>query len=55
MADTEQDRVWALTVTPESAEYWDSPASAISYVKMAAAAVSGSRPDLGGNRKAGMR
>jgi general stress protein 26 len=40
-----------LKITPEAAEYWDSPGSVISYVKMAAAAVTGSRPDLGDNRK----
>jgi hypothetical protein len=33
---------------------WDSPGSVISYVKMAAAAVTGTRPDLGENRKVAM-
>ena len=40
-----------LKVTPDDAEFWDSPGTVISYVKMAAAAMSGSRPDLGDNRK----
>jgi general stress protein 26 len=40
-----------LKVTPNDAEFWDSPGSIVSYVKMAAAAVTGSRPDLGDNRK----
>ena len=40
-----------LKITPDDAEFWDSPGSVISYVKMAAAAVSGTRPDLGVNRK----
>ena len=40
-----------LKVKPDDAEFWDSPGSVISYVKMAAAAVTGSRPDLGDNRK----
>lgn len=40
-----------LKVTPDEAEFWDSPGTVISYVKMAAAAVSGTRPDLGENRK----
>lgn len=40
-----------LKITPDDAEFWDSPGSVISYVKMAAAAVSGTRPDLGDNRK----
>ena len=43
-----------LKVTPDDAEFWDSPGSVISYVKMAAAAVTGSRPDLGDNRKVAM-
>ena len=40
-----------LKITPDDAEFWDSPGSVISYVKMAAAAVTGTRPDLGDNRK----
>jgi general stress protein 26 len=40
-----------LKVTPDEAEFWDSPGSVISYVKMAVAAVTGTRPDLGDNRK----
>lgn len=40
-----------LKVAPEEAEYWDSPGTLVSYVKMAVAAVSGTRPDLGENRK----
>ncbi|WP_322515034.1 pyridoxamine 5'-phosphate oxidase family protein [Rhodopseudomonas palustris] len=40
-----------LEVTPEEAEYWDSPGTLVSYVKMAVAAATGSRPDLGDNRK----
>lgn len=43
-----------LKVTPNDAEFWDSPGSLVSYVKMAAAAVTGSRPDLGDNRKVAM-
>ncbi|GAC1043394.1 pyridoxamine 5'-phosphate oxidase family protein [Rhizobium sp. No.120] len=40
-----------LKVTPIFAEYWDSPGSIISYIKMAAAAVSNTRPDMGDNVK----
>jgi general stress protein 26 len=40
-----------LKVTPESAEYWDSPGKLVSMIKMAAAAVSDSKPDLGDNAK----
>jgi general stress protein 26 len=43
-----------LTITPDDAEFWDSPGTVISYVKMAAAAATGSRPDIGVNRKVGM-
>ncbi len=43
-----------LKITPSSAEYWDSPGTVISYIKMAAAAVSSSRPDMGDNAKVEM-
>ena len=40
-----------LRVRPESAEFWESPGKIVSAVKMAAAAITGTRPDLGDNRK----
>jgi len=40
-----------LKVVPDDAEFWDSPGTVVSYVKMAAAAVTGSRPAIGDNRK----
>lgn len=40
-----------LKVRPLFAEFWDSPGRIVTSVKLAAAAVTGSRPDLGGNRK----
>ncbi len=40
-----------LRVTPESAEYWDAPGRAVAFVKMAAAAVSSTRPHIGENAK----
>lgn len=40
-----------LKITPDDAEFWDSPGAVTSYVKMAAAAISGKRPDIGDNRK----
>jgi len=43
-----------LKVTPSSAEYWDSPGTVISYIKMAAAAVTSSKPDMGENAKVQM-
>jgi general stress protein 26 len=50
----EDPNIRVLKITPDDAEYWDSPGSVISYVKMAAAAVTGTRPDLGDNRKVAM-
>lgn len=43
-----------LKVTPAYAEYWDSPGTVVSYVKMFAAAVSHSKPDMGENAKVSM-
>jgi general stress protein 26 len=43
-----------LKITPEDAEYWDSPGSVISYAKMAAAAATGMRPEIGDNSKVAM-
>ena len=40
-----------LKVTPKDAQYWDSPGTVVSYVKMLAAAVSNSRPAIGDNAK----
>jgi general stress protein 26 len=45
----EDPNIRVLKITPDDAEFWDSPGSIISYVK--AAAVTGTRPDLGDNRK----
>lgn len=40
-----------LKVTPKFAEYWDSPGTVVSYIKMIAAAVTDTRPDMGDNVK----
>ncbi|NTH49238.1 pyridoxamine 5'-phosphate oxidase family protein [Agrobacterium rhizogenes] len=40
-----------LKVTPSFAEYWESPGTIISYIKMAAAAMSDKEPDMGHNAK----
>lgn len=40
-----------LRVRPDVAEYWDSPGKLVTGVKMVAAALTGSKPDLGENRK----
>jgi general stress protein 26 len=43
-----------LKVTPVDAEYWDSPGTIVSYVKMLTAAVTGTRPDMGEKKKVAM-
>jgi general stress protein 26 len=43
-----------LKVTPIDAQYWDSPGKVRSYIRMAAAAVSDTRPALGRNEKVEM-
>ena len=40
-----------LRVSPDDAQYWDNPGTVRSYIRMAAAAVSDSRPALGDNAK----
>lgn len=47
----EDPNIRVLKISPDDAEFWDSPGTLISYVKMAAAAATGTRPDLGNNRK----
>jgi hypothetical protein len=41
-------------VTPVDAQYWDSPGRVRAMLRMAAAAVSSSRPDMGDNAKVEM-
>ena len=43
-----------LKVIPQDAQYWDSPGTVMSYVKMIAAVVSDTRPDVGDNAKVDM-
>jgi len=50
----EDPNIRVLKITPDDAEFWDSPGTIISYAKMAAAAISGTRPDVGDNRKVSM-
>jgi len=47
----EDPNIRILKITPDDAEFWDSPGTVISYVKMATAAVTGARPEIGENRK----
>jgi general stress protein 26 len=42
----EDPNIRVLKVTPEDAEFWDSPGKVITYVKMAAALASGTPPDV---------
>lgn len=51
-ADNPSIRV--LKVTPTEAQYWDGPGTVVSMVKMMMAAATGTRPDLGDNRKVSM-
>jgi general stress protein 26 len=44
-----------LKVTPQEAEFWDGPGTTIASIKMAAAALTGHRPNMGENRKVAMR
>ncbi len=43
-----------LKVTPSFAEYWDSPATVVSYIKKSAAALTSARPDMGDTAKVNM-
>lgn len=47
----DEPSIRVLTVTPEDAQYWDSPGTVLSYVKMLAAVVADRRPDLGEHAK----
>ena len=50
--NAEDPNIRVITVTPEEAEWWDSPGTVVSYISMAAAAVTGSRPAVGEHRRA---
>lgn len=50
----EDPNIRVLKFTPDEAEFWDPPGTVISYVKMATAAVTGTRPEIGDNRKVAM-
>ena len=54
---TSTDRVWELMKKIGIcmlASCWDAPGAAVAYLKMAAAALTGSRPSMGENRKVAM-
>ena len=50
----EDPSIRVLKVSPKDAQYWDSPGTAVSYIKMAAAAVSNTRPAMGDHAKVNM-
>lgn len=50
----EDPSIRVLKVSPTEAQYWDAPGTVISYVKMFAAAVSDTRPELGDSGKVQM-
>jgi general stress protein 26 len=43
-----------LKITPHDAQYWDGPGTMVSAVKMAVAAMTKTRPNMGENRKVAM-
>ena len=47
----EDPAIRLLTITPKDAQYWDSPGKVRAYFRMAAAAVSSARPEMGDNAK----
>jgi general stress protein 26 len=53
-SDPKDPNIRVLKVVPRDAEYWDSPGTVMSYVKMFAAAATGTRPAMGENRKVSM-
>ena len=52
--DPEDPSIRVLKVTPHDAQYWDGPGTVAAYAKMAAAAMSSSRPDMGDHAKVRM-
>jgi general stress protein 26 len=50
----EDPSIRVLKVTPSDAQYWDSPGRVRALIRMAAAAVSSTRPDMGDNAKVEM-
>ena len=43
-----------LKIVPTKAEFWDSPGTVIASIKMAVAAATGGRPEIGENKKVAM-
>ncbi len=52
--NADDPNIRVLKIAPEEAEFWDAPGTLLSKIKMAAAAATGTRPDMGDNRKVSM-
>ena len=52
--DENDPNIRVLKVTPTEAEFWDGPGRTVAMIKMMVAAATGSRPDMGENRKVSM-
>ncbi|MEX0405589.1 pyridoxamine 5'-phosphate oxidase family protein [Aquibium sp. LZ166] len=52
--NAEDPSIRVLKVSPKDAQYWDSPGTAVSYIKMAAAALTNTRPAIGDQAKVKM-
>lgn len=52
--DENDPNIRVLKVTPTEAEFWDGPGKTVAMIKMMVAAATGSRPDIGENRKVSM-
>jgi general stress protein 26 len=50
----EDPNIRLLKITPVEAEYWDGAGSMVTTLKMATAAMTGKKPDLGANQKVRM-
>lgn len=46
--------ICVLKIVPTQAEYWDTPGKVVATIKMAVAAATNSRPDIGENKKVAM-
>lgn len=53
-SSADHPNIRVLKVTPMDAEYWEGPGTVVSYVKMAVAVMTNSRPELGDNKKVSM-
>ena len=52
--DAKDPNIRVIRVTPDQGEYWEGPGMIASLVKMIASTATGTRPDLGDNRKVAM-